>query len=208
MLQMIGYDCLQPRMVPNLQGAIAETTGEGIRMLNGPWLVDTQRPPRKILDDLRRHLAKHHQEDYKVFIAEVHEGEIGQGRVKRQAKKEPTLNTARGRQVMAVAYTVRQGSATPQARREANARRARLREVLGSFVDHCRPIESLWLVATDESVTDLHLQIAAAAGLEPEDELTVAKVSTDARGVYVIAPAAKEDFGAWLEEHGVCLPVM
>ncbi|MDY7093513.1 MAG: hypothetical protein SX243_11145 [Acidobacteriota bacterium] len=217
MFQMIGYDFSRPRKVSNLEEFLRAKCGDGVNLLNGPWLLDATQLPAQVLNNLRGHLAAVEQDDYKLIVTRIHMGEIGTGR----SNVAQPLVTKKGNRVLAVAYTLRQPP-TPKERDfelgkkdpaylEAvkvhkkkmaayKARYDRLLRTMKSFDDACSPVEALWFVSTNQTARDLHIQIESTARLSPSDELFVSEVNTSSTGAEAGLETADHN---WLLDHHV-----
>lgn len=195
MLQLIGYDLQQPDKDYRALEQAMRSCGDGIHLSRGPWLLGTDATPNQILNHLIRDLGGHGGCNDRLLVLQVSMGQLGTGRravpPTAATPQGPRPETAGQPRVLAVAYHLHH--AKPQ-------HRLQLYDTLAAFGNVCRPLTALWLVATDLSAQEAHLQIEKGAGLTTEDELLVVEVVRRRNGARL---NLEPEITTWLEEHAL-----
>ncbi len=179
MLQLINYDLHTPtKSYPALRDGVA-LAGGGIHVLNGPWICGAAMSPQQVLDAVTGELIKTGDslEGDKLLVFPVLMGEISTGRNPKYQPIEPH----KGTKVFAVAYTLRNPSGDFHvSKAEQEKHRVAVTKALQKLGETCHPLESLWLVKTDQSTHDVYGELEQAVPLSPKDELVVAEVDREA----------------------------
>lgn len=215
MLQLINYDLQEPvKNYPALQNGV-ENAGGGIHILNGPWVYGADKSPRDVLMIVSDSLKKAAEEaaengaldgemDDKLLVFPVQAGEIGAGR---NLAPQP-VERREGPKVVAVAYTLRNPRGDFNIPKHAQKRhRVDLTDALRKLGATCHPMESLWLLKTDRSPHEVHLELEKGVPLNPKDELMVTEIDLNANlngcRVKGAEKGLKTSDHDWLVEAGV-----
>lgn len=195
MLQLINYDLQEPvKDYSAIEGAV-EKMGGGIHVLNGPWIIDTGKSPQDVLAALTTSLQEEDRGD-RLLVLPIRGGEIGTGR--NLAFRRPARHA--GEKVVTVSYSLRSLPGESSAPPISEIREA-LIEALMTLGPTCHPLDAFWLVKTELSAHEVHLELEKAVPLPPNVELVVAEVNRKAK------KGAEEGLDpadhAWLVKAGV-----